>query len=356
MTGDKGGVVRGTAAPEAAVVLVCHNAWEHVLECLESLLRMRYPAFRVVVCDNDSSDGSVERILAWTQGRLQAPAPADPRYRARVEPPVPKPVSCAVLTRDEAEAGGGEEDTDATVVVVRTGANAGFSAGNNVALRYVLARGIEYAWVLNPDTVVAPEALAALVATAEADPAVGMVGGKLLYYHGPERVQAAAGGRLVRWNGMTHLAGDGAEDGPEWDREPPSLDYVHGACLLVRAELLREVGLLDEAYFIYSEEVDWCLRAVKAGWKLAYAPGCRVWHKEGGVGGGKRSPFSDYHGVRSRLILLRKHYPLLFPLGVVHTVWRCLLPKVVRRQPERLRAVLYAYHDFVRRAPARVRP
>jgi GT2 family glycosyltransferase len=333
------------SAPRVAVLLLSYNAGEHATECLESLLRLRHRPSAIVVCDNASPDGSAGRVRAWAAGEAPAPVPADPGLRALVDPPAPKPLRLVEHDRAAAEAGGGAEDARAEVVLVRTGANAGFAAGNNVGLRYVLARGdADYVWLLNPDTVVDPDALGALVGAAEADPRVGMVGGKLLYYHAPGRVQAAAGGRLARWNGSTRLDGEGDPDDGRWDR-PGEPGYVHGACLLVRTALVREVGLLDEAYFMYSEEVDWCLRARRAGWRTAYAPGARVWHKEG-MSVGRKSALQDYHSVRSRLILLRKFYPLLLPLGVAHSLYQALLPKLVRRQPERLRAVARAYRDF----------
>lgn len=341
------GPPHGGTAPKVYVILLNWQGWALTLECLESLLRQDYPSFQVIVCDNGSQDDSVERLRAWAAGHQEAPVSGEGFLRDLVSPPVSKPLTMVEYDRAAAEAGGGSDDADAQVILLHTGGNVGFAAGNNVGLRYLLARGDgEYAWILNNDTVVGPDTLGRMVEAAAGDPALGIVGAKLLYFDAPDVIQAAAGGGLVRWKGMTGLAGQGEHDRGQCDG-PVDLDYVHGASMLVRTRLCREVGLFDEAYFIYSEEVDWCIRAREAGWKLGYAPAARVWHKENRTIGLK-SPRQDYHSLRSSLILARKFYPRLVPLVFAYSVYQYLLPKVVRRQRERVHAVLRAYRDFLR--------
>jgi GT2 family glycosyltransferase len=98
--------------------------------------------------------------------------------------------------------------------------------------------------------------------------------------------------------------------------------------------------------------MDWCERARRRGWRLLYSPGSKVWHKDG-RSTGRRSPAQDYYGVRSTLTFVKKFDPQLLPITLLYTFYRCLLPKIIRRQPERLRAVLRAYGDFARGMPAR---
>lgn len=332
------------AAERVYVLLLNWRTAPHTLECLETLFRLNHPDVRVVVCDNGSDDGSLDRIRAWAEGREEAPAAAHPALRGLFETPVERPIAYVEYDRAQAEAGGGPEPEGTRLVLVRNGENLGFTAGNNVGFRYALARGdADWVWMLNNDTVVAPDALDAMLAAAAAEPGVGMVGSKLLFYDEPDVVQAAAGGVLTPWKGSTRLIG-GERDRGQWDapREP---EYIHGASLLARGEVLRRVGLLDERYFIYSEEVDWCLRTRAAGFRLAYAPASRVWHKEG-RSVGQKSAFQDYHAVRSKLLLVQKHFPALLPAALLHTAVQSLLPKVVRLQPQRLKAVLRAYRDF----------
>ncbi|MDP9349611.1 MAG: glycosyltransferase family 2 protein [Gemmatimonadota bacterium] len=337
--------------PKVYVLLLNWRGWKDTIECLESVLRQPYPRYQVIVCDNDSGDGSLERIAAWARGELAADAALGHLVSARSTPPVRKPVPCVHLTREEAECGAG----DAPLVLVQTGGNLGFAGGNNVGLRYAMARGdAAYVWLLNNDTVVDPGALLAMVQVAESDPEVGMVGSKLLYYDEPGRIQAAGGGRVIPWQGLTAFLGEGEEDRRQWE-EPLDPDYITGASLLVRASLVEELGGLDERYFLYSEEVDWCLRARERGWRLRYAPGSLVWHK-GGKSVGHRSALHDYHTVRGMLLLVRRFYPALLPAAFLYSMYRCVAPKVFRLQFGRLRAVLRAYRDFLSNASPSFRP
>ena len=335
------------------VLLLNWRGWSDTIECLESVFRQRYSNYRVVVCDNDSPDGSVERIQAWAEGRLQAAA-ASEELRWLSEPPVPKPIGVRVRERREVEEGGVAGAGDLPLTLIRTGGNLGFAGGNNVGLRYVLARGdVDYVWLLNNDTVVDPEALATMVRRAEGDGRIGMLGAKLLYYDEPGRIQAIAGGRLTRWQGMAkHVGGDRPDDG-RWIA-PLEVDVVLGASLLVRRQVIEDVGLLDERYFMYSEELDWCWRTRLAGWKLTYSPGSVVWHKVG-RSVGHRSALQEYHAARGTLRFMRSHFPRLLPIAFIYGLYRTLLPKLVRGQPDRARAVLRAYRDHLRQSDA-VRP
>ncbi|HEV2146520.1 MAG TPA: glycosyltransferase family 2 protein [Longimicrobiaceae bacterium] len=324
------------------VLLLNWRGWQDTIECLESVFRQEHARYQVVVCDNDSGNGSLEQIAAWARGEVEAPLPAGPPLRRFCSPAVPKPIRYVELTREEAEMGAGG---DAPLVLVQTGGNLGYAGGNNVGLRYVLARGdAAYVWLLNNDTVIHPRALSAMVRTAEDDPGVGMVGSRLLYYDDPERIQAIAGGQVVPWSGFTRHLGADQTDLDRWSDvlEP---DYITGASMLVRSRLLEQVGMLDERYFLYSEEVDWCLRSRAGGWKLVYAPGSTVWHK-GGQSVQYKSPLHDYHVLRGMLLLVRRFYPGFLPVAVAYSVYRQLAPKVVRLQGARIRAVLRAYRDF----------
>lgn len=323
----------------ATVLLLNWNGWRDTVECLESVLRLDWPELRVVVCDNASTDGSVERILAWARGDEAAPVPAHEALHVHVTPPVAKPIDVAVYERRTAEDGGASTGSAPQLVIIRTGGNLGFAGGYNVALRYLLARGEPgWAWLLNNDTVVAPDALTALVREAERDRQVGFVGSTLLDYHEPSRVVEAAGGRLVHWHGWTR---------PDAGPTAGPLDFVKGASMLCSIDTLRRVGLLDERYFLYSEDVDWCLAARRQGLRLAHAAGSRVWHKEG-ASSGHRSATHDYHSVKSALHLVRKHHPRLVPAAAAYSLVRCALPKLARGEWARLRAVGRGWRDFSR--------
>jgi GT2 family glycosyltransferase len=326
---------------------VSYGRWPDTLECLESLFRLDYPNFRVVVCDNGSADGSFERVKAWADGRLTAEPVESQRLRHLSCPPVRKPVPYSEYDRACAERGGSAASRETPLVLVQTGGNLGFAGGNNVGLRYLMSRGeTGYLWLLNNDTVVAPGALRKLVEVAEADDTIGVVGARLYHYGSPDVLQAAGGGRIRRWHGVGRLLTDenGAGDPA---KVAERLDYITGASMLIPMRVLARVGLLDERYFAYSEEADWCFKMRAQGFRMAYCPGAEVWHKEG-RSIGRASPLQDYYIERNALLLVRRFFAPFLPLAIPYSVYRSLLPKLVRGQWARAAAVARAYRDFAR--------
>lgn len=255
-------LVTNTAPASCAILLLNWNGWQDTIECLESVSQSTGVAFRTVVCDNGSHDNSLAKIAAW------ASAAAKP---------------FALYDRAQAEAGG-VADERAPLVLIQTGANLGFAGGNNVGLRYCLAHGgFDYVWVLNNDTVVAPDALQQLVARMQQDAGFGMCGSKLVFYHQRDQVQAYGGSAFDARRGVVMPIGqfqpsNAACNVPAVEAQ---MAYVVGASMLVSTPFLRSVGLMCEDYFLYFEEIDWAFRA-RGKYKLAYADASVVWHKEGG--------------------------------------------------------------------------
>jgi GT2 family glycosyltransferase len=302
---------------KTAIVIVNWNGWRDTLECLESLLRMDSPDYTVIVCDNGSSDGSLERIAAWARGAEPYLPPDGGPLAALTVPPVVKPVSCRLYQRGAAESGGDVQD-DPRLVLIQNGANLGFAGGNNTGLRYALRRGgFDYCWLLNNDTVVKPDTLACLINRLRERPGAGLCGSTLLYHDQPERVQALGGAAYNKWFGLSRHIGEGQAVATCKMVEPTveaRLDYIMGASMLATREFLLQVGLLNEEYFLFYEEIDWALRA-KGRFQLAYASRSIVYHKGGrSTGSGPQSPSrsetAEYYALQSRLRFTREHYPL----------------------------------------------
>jgi hypothetical protein len=299
------------------VIILNWNGWADTLECLESVFRMDYPNYRVIVCDNNSHDGSLEKIREWAQGRLLAPsgnfALADSNTPSHV-----KPISFVELDRSAADAGG-LSGGEPPLILIKTGANLGFAGGNNVGLRYALARGdFEYAWLLNNDTIVKPDSLLALVARMEKSANVGICGSTLIYYHSPDRIQALGGSRYNRWRCRATPIGamqavDSRIDPGQIERD---MDYVAGASMMVSRRFLQEVGLMREDYFLYFEEFDWARRA-RGRFALAYAPASIVYHKEGGSIGtyaaGRSSSLSIFYLQKNRIKFVSRFFKRYLP-------------------------------------------
>ena len=251
---------------DVLTVIVNYRSAALTVDCLRSLAaeRSRVPGLRVVVTDNASPDDSVAALTA------------------------------AVVEHGWAE----------WVTVKPLERNGGFAYGNNGAIGPALAPGVarpDYLWLLNPDTVVRPGGLAELVAFLESHPTVGLAGSRLEDPDGTPQVSAFRFHtvanefeRGVRLGAITRLLKDHVV-APPVPVEATACDWVAGASLLVRPAVFDAVGPMDERYFMYFEEVDFCLSAERAGWPCWYVPASRVVHLVGAV-----SQMSDSRKHRRR--------------------------------------------------------
>lgn len=358
-------VPAGTEGKKRVYILILNwNGWADTIECLESVVRSDYKDFRIIVLDNGSTDDSLIRIKDWADGRLSVWTGSGNRLSQLSSPPVPKPLAYEELDRTSAEVGGTPGGGGAPLVIIRTGENLGFAGGNNVGLRYVLARGdAAYAWILNNDTVVLPTTLRMMVDRLSSRAGAGMCGSLLLYYSAPETVQALGGFEYNRWLGTSHQLWQFAPRSSASQVNEQAVEDrmygVQGASVLVSTEFLQKAGLLAEQYFLYYEEQDWAERAARAGFGKVFAPTAVVYHKEGASTGANsnapeaRSLAADYFAIRSRLLFTRKFYPYALPLvhfGLIGVA----INRIRRRQLDRvamvlrisLRALLRGYDDL----------
>ncbi|HBB18326.1 MAG TPA: glycosyltransferase family 2 protein [Syntrophus sp. (in: bacteria)] len=348
------------------IVVLNWNRWGDTIECLESVFRLEYGDFQVVLCDNDSTDGSLEQIRAWAdgehpdvpaahvlrdvtgsatrkprpvggdEGRNKQPASSLPGSHTLgagsfTFPPVSKPIRYAEYVYDDIERMADATNEDAPLILIRTGANRGFAGGNNAGLRYAMKRrDVEFVWLLNNDTVVCKDALTNMVKTMRRNPSAGICGSKILSYFEPDRVQSLGGCRFNKWLGIPrHIgaktAASLAVDKPGVLRQ---MAYVTGTSMLVSRPFLNDVGLMDERYFLYYEEIDWVIRANNR-YSLEFTPDSVVYHKEGASTGTTRSYRADFYIIQSRIRLTRHHFPYALPtvyLGLV-----CMLFNRIRR-------------------------
>jgi GT2 family glycosyltransferase len=292
------------------VVILNWNGWEDTIECLKSLCLLEGGKIRIVVCDNASSDRSLEHIRSWAEGEERCRV-ADPRYGFLVEDKAPPRRVAAWRVGQPASSTG-----DADLVLIQTGANLGFAAGCNVGLRYVLERDdAEFVWLLNNDTVVARDALGNLLEKMRERPDVGLCGSTLLHYFEPEAVQCRGGYDFNPWTArVKHIAASEASAALSGEEAVEArLRYVCGASVFVRIAFLRRVGLMSEQYFLYFEEIDWATRA-RGVYGLGYCAASVVYHKEGRSIGSHRSSASrslssEWYLSRNRIVLMRTHYP-----------------------------------------------
>lgn len=309
--------------PRVHIVILNWNGWADTLECLESVLRQHYPDFQIVVCDNDSADASLDKIERWCQGEQAAPVNDDSPLTHLSQPPVQKPVPYVRLTRDDAEKADAGHVTE-PLVLIQTGGNLGFAGGNNVGFRYLLTQNdSDYVWVLNNDTVVDPNALSAMVECLESKAAKGQpatCGSTVCFYDDPTVVQALGGSQFdTRSCIASQTLGRFLKRDSDIDHShyAGKLDYITGCSWLLPVQFLRDVGLMEEAYFLYYEEIDWVTRAGKR-YTHTYSQTSMVYHKEGSSIGSKTlnrgpSQLAEFYMARSRLDFCRRFYPRHLP-------------------------------------------
>jgi len=323
--------------PPVFVIVLNWNGWRDTVECLESLFRLDYPDYRIVVVDNGSEDGSVEHICAWADGTEPMETKLPEPLQGLVHSPVAKPLTWSVLDAvtvsvfaEQTERGGQPEPA---LTVIQTGTNLGYAGGNNVGIRYALAQGAQYVWILNNDTVVDSHAVSAVMERVGQDARIGLCGGVILGYYDPVHVQVAGGAHFDDIRGRQEHIGNGRrlDELPEPAAVEASLSYVAGSAVLATRRFLEDVGLMDERYFLYYEELDWAIRGASKGYSLGYAPNAIVYHKEGGsIGSTARnpipSPLAEYYLTRNLLLIARKYYP-----KSTSRVWSQLILRLAKR-------------------------
>lgn len=199
-------------------------------------------------------------------------------------------------------------ETYPDVIFLRNEENLGTPIGNNIGLRYAIEHGADYVMMLNNDTTVAKSFLAPLVTAMEADSRIGVAGGKVYYFSDPERIWFA-GGKFNRLTGKVEHVGI-----MKYDHELTAVhidnDFISGCYAMFRSSVLKEVGLLDERFFAYMEDVDLNVRIKNAGHTLMYVPEAVIYHKVSTTIK-VDSPFYLYFNMRNRLLMLKKHNALL---------------------------------------------
>jgi GT2 family glycosyltransferase len=183
--------------------------------------------------------------------------------------------------------------------------NVGVAAANNQGIRAAIEVGCEYVLLINNDVVLDPELLAELV-RGLADHSCEMTV-PLIYFNEPrDRIWTAGGSFQPRLGFRVHHRGLDEEDRGQYT-QPAKIDYAPTCCVLIRREVFGKIGLMDERYFVYADDVDFMYRARQAGVAMYYVPCGRLWHKVNGLTGGDVSDFSFYYNARGRALFLYKH-------------------------------------------------
>jgi GT2 family glycosyltransferase len=290
---------------QASIIIVNWNAQYHLCNCLRSVFRQSGDdlSFEVIVVDNASTDDSVRVV------RSRFPE----------------------------------------VGIIENTENRGFAAANNQGIR---ASAGNFVLLLNPDAVLLEDSLSTLWEVISEHPRVGILGPRLLNQDGsvqpsvmsfPSFPSVLRNFVRARTHGMSKVA-------PSTGKDIIYVPCVAGACILIRREIFEQVGLLDESYYMYAEEIDFCFRASEMGWKVAYTPLTSVTHL-GGQSTSQRSSemYVERRTSRIRFLLLHRGFLQAFLVAMLVEAAMILkfLPLVFRRDSSAFRRILSHYHQAV---------
>ena len=265
------------SVPPVAIVILNWNNPADTLATLASAGELDYAGKRIIAVDNGSTDDSVAQI------------------RARFP----------------------------DVTLIETGENLGYAEGNNVGLRRALAADCDYVFILNNDVLLAHDALSQLIAVMEADPGVGMAGPAVFYADPPDRLFSAGSTIDWRYGSTVHVEATGTPAGGA--ALPADVDFLVGCAVCVRRDVIEATGGLDPAFYLNYEDVDWCVRVRRAGWRVVCVPAAKIWHKTS-ASLGMGSPRNTYYMTRNALLFFARNGRGLARM----TALLCILARTLR--------------------------
>ena len=258
--------------PLVSIITINYNESEVTLDLLDSVRKLSYANYEVIVVDNASPNDNPDKI----------------------------------------------KENFPEVNLIKSAENLGFAGGNNLGVKQ--AKG-EYLLFINNDTIVPPNFIQPLVETLQKNNRIGMVSPKIKFHWDPTLIQYAGYTPMNKWTIRNNSIGYHQKDNGDFD-EPKETQSIHGAAMMVPKKVVDEVGMMTEIYFLYYEEHDWAEMVKRAGYKIFYQPKSYILHKES-ISTGKFSPLKTYYISRNRILFARRNFKPL-SLGV-SLLFQCLV-------------------------------
>jgi hypothetical protein len=332
--------------PKVYIVLINYDGWADTIECLESILRNSYPNYHVVVIDNNSQDNSIEYIKAWAEGKLEVWIKPNNVLRFLSNPPIEKPISYVYYTNEEALKGSkprleSESENNYPLTFIQTGDNLGFAGGNNVGIRYALAQNdFDYIWLLNNDTVIDKNSLSDIITAAAKDNLDRPIGSYVYEYHEPETLQLYGGLRFYKYSILR----------PSFAKLNGNIDCISGVSLFLSQEKINELGLMEEKYFLNSEDLEYTYFYKETFKKRhkdvsSFLVAGKLWHKKA-ASQNKDKFLHAYYFTRNILYTSLKINKINFLLTFVYAVLRCIFYFFVNKR-DKAEGIFQGIKDFI---------
>ena len=289
--------------PKVAIIILNWNGWRDTIECLESLFKIEYPNYNVIVVDNGSSDNSLDKIREYCQGKLKVESkffeysfsnkPIEMTEYDEEDIPLLKKIEIHESS-----------PSNRKLIMIKNQENYGFAVGNNIGIEFTKKYlDPDYLLLLNNDTVVNEDFLNELIKTAKRGK-YGIIGPKVYYYDFPNKLQVTRT-KIHYSKGYVTSVGIGEYDKDQYDKIIET-DHAPGSCFLIKKEVIDKIGLLNSNYYCYWEEVDYCVRALKSNYPSAYCSNSKIWHKVS-KSSNKVTGFFIYFMTRNMLWFLNEH-------------------------------------------------
>ena len=264
------------------VIVLNYNNWRDTIKCIESVLNLDYEYYQVVIVDNNSSDDSIMQIENFIYNKDHD-----------------------IFEEDNLS------KNNKKIIFIKAKENKGYSSGNNIGIKFAKLNGYDFVWILNNDTEVKRDSLSKFIKCAlVSDKKVG-IWGNPIYYYGTDFLQGI-GGKFNKFIAQGGTIGYKEKDLKKACLKKDKVDYPIGASMLLSKNFIEEVGMLNETYFLFFEEMDLIIRAKNMGWKFEICCDSIIYHKES-VTVKKVGDFSDYIRIRNRITFTKRYFPCYLP-------------------------------------------
>lgn len=300
------------SSPNVYIILLNYNSWQDTNSCVDSLLKMDTNNFRIVICDNASTNDSLNKIhdklieLSINNGIEYTYCENDTRMK------------CLRYLY-------GSDSIKTKITLINNNENKGFSSGNNIGIRFSLSDcECQYIWLLNNDTEVHPHALTALLKIFSENTELMMSSSVCCEFNQHEKIQCI-GGHINPWTFKTKAIGQGTLYRDIDQVDLSSLSILAGPSVMIRSKFFRESHFyLDERYAFYFEEADLAKRILNYGYKMSPCLNSVVYHRGGHSTSIKGQKFTMYHFIRSKVLFTLKFYPIRIPIVIIYTLAQVL--------------------------------
>lgn len=245
--------------PKIVIILLNYNNYNDTFNCVESLKKIKYSNFSIIIVDNKSTNDSLERLKNIENSKIK---------------------------------------------IIESGKNGGFAFGNNIGIKEALEQKAEYVLLLNNDTIVTPNFLDKLVECFYIEHDIGIATSRIMYNDERDKIWYAGGN--IDWNNLRAIH-EGINQNIYKNNEKKVVGFASGCCMLISSECLKKVGDLPEDYFMYCEDMDYCIRVREFGYKIIYNSDSVIYHCVSSSGGGEDSSFVIEWSNRARRKFYKKY-------------------------------------------------